>query len=65
MDYFSSFNWKHCLEKIAQPIYLSLFHMHVAELYAFSMQPDYNFYIRRPGATEESLRAHVAGSGVF
>jgi len=53
------------MEKSAQLIYLSLLDMHVAEVYAFSMQPEYNFYIRRPGATEERLRAHVAGCGVF
>jgi hypothetical protein len=65
MDYFLSRNSKHCIEKNAHSIYLSLLDMHLAGVYGVSMQPDYNYYIRRPGATEESLRAHVAGCGVF
>ena len=42
------------MEKNAQPIYLSLLDMHVAEAYAFSMQPEYNFYITRPGAKKKT-----------
>jgi len=55
------------MEKTAQSFYLSLLDMHVAEAYAFPMQPQYRFYvyIRRSGATEERLRAHVAGCGMF
>jgi hypothetical protein len=65
MNYSSTFNWKHCMEKTAPSIYLSSLDMHVAEVYAFSTQTDYKFYIRTPVATEERLRAHVARCGVF